>query len=84
MARASGAHAARAVLGDRRPFVREPYWFSDIGRLRIQQVGLASAACEWRHRDGLSVGYDASGRPACVLLMNTPQRLAEARRLLAA
>ena len=84
MARASGAHAARAVLGDRRPFVREPYWFSDIGRLRIQQVGLASAACEWRDRDGLSVGLDAAGRPACVLLMNTPQRLAEARRLLAA
>jgi 3-phenylpropionate/trans-cinnamate dioxygenase ferredoxin reductase subunit len=84
MARATGAHAARAVLGDGRPFVREPYWFSDIGRLRVQQLGLASAACEWHDRDGLAVGHDASGRPACVLLMNTPHRLAEARRLLAA
>src|SRR5947209_5538320 len=80
-ARASGAHAARSVLGDETPFVREPYWFSDIGRLRVQQVGLAAAAVEWRERDGLTVGHDNTGRPACVLLVNTPQRLAEARRL---
>jgi len=84
MARAGGAHAARSVLGDAAPFVREPYWFSDIGRLRVQQVGLAAAAVEWRERDGLTVGHDGAGRPACVLLMNTPQRLAEARRLVAA
>ena len=83
-ARASGAHAARSVLGDEAPFVREPYWFSDIGRLRVQQVGLAAAAVEWRDRDGLTVGHDETGRPACVLLVNTPQRLAEARRLVAA
>jgi NADPH-dependent 2,4-dienoyl-CoA reductase/sulfur reductase-like enzyme len=83
-ARASGAHAARSVLGDSTQFVREPYWFSDIGRLRIQQVGLAAAAVEWSDRDGLTVGHDRTGRPACVLLVNTPQRLAEARRLVAA
>jgi NADPH-dependent 2,4-dienoyl-CoA reductase/sulfur reductase-like enzyme len=83
-ARASGAHAARSALGDETPFVREPYWFSDIGRLRVQQVGLAAAAVEWRERDGLTVGHDERGRPACVLLVNTPQRLAEARRLVAA
>jgi 3-phenylpropionate/trans-cinnamate dioxygenase ferredoxin reductase component len=83
-ARASGAHAARSVMGDATPFRREPYWFSDIGRLRVQQVGLAAAAVEWCERDGLTVGSDGTGRPACVLLMNTPQRLAEARRLVAA
>ena len=84
MARAGGAHAARSALGDTRPFVREPYWFSDIGRLRVQQVGLAAAAVEWSDRDGLTVGHDESGRPACVLLVNTPTRLGEARRLVAA
>lgn len=83
-ARSSGAHAARSVLGDEAPFVREPYWFSDIGRLRVQQVGLAAAAVEWGQHDGLTVGRDTNGRPACVLLVNSPQRLADARRLVAA
>lgn len=83
-ARSGGAHVAAAILGSAAPFVREPYWFSDIGPLRIQQVGLQAEACEWRSRDGLSVGLDSSGRPTCVLLMNAPGRLAEARRLLAA
>jgi 3-phenylpropionate/trans-cinnamate dioxygenase ferredoxin reductase subunit len=83
-ARSSGAHVAAAILGSAEPFVREPYWFSDIGPLRIQQVGLQAEACEWRSHDGLRVGLDSSGRPSCVLLMNAPGRLAEARRLLAA
>jgi 3-phenylpropionate/trans-cinnamate dioxygenase ferredoxin reductase component len=83
-ARASGAHAADAVLGERAPYVREPYWFSDIGRLRIQQVGLAAAAGEWRLEDGLHVGRDADGRPACVVLLDLPSRLKAARELVAA
>ena len=83
-ARAGGAHVAAAILGACEPFVREPYWFSDIGPLRIQQVGRDAVVCEWRDRDGLTVGHDASGRAACVLLMNAPRRLGEARRLLAA
>jgi NADPH-dependent 2,4-dienoyl-CoA reductase/sulfur reductase-like enzyme len=83
-AQASGAHAADAVLGGTTAYARDPYWFSDIGPLRIQQVGLADAACEWAAADGLHVGHDTAGRPACVVLLDAPQRLNDARRLLAA
>jgi hypothetical protein len=71
-------------MGATSPFVREPYWFSDIGPLRIQQLGPDAEACEWHEHDGLAVGHDQHGRPTCVLLMNAPRRLGEARRLLAA
>ena len=33
--------------------------------------------------DGLAVGLDAAGAPACVVLLNAPARLREARELLA-
>ena len=84
MRRAGGDHVARAILGSRRPFERDPYWFSDIGPLRVQQIGFEPAVCEWSVRDGLHVGHADNGRPACVLLLNSPHRLNEARRLLAA
>ena len=83
-ARASGAHVADVVLGVRSTYARDPYWFSDIGPLRIQQVGFAPAACEWERRDGLHVGHDDRGRPACVVLFDAPGRLNDARRILAA
>jgi 3-phenylpropionate/trans-cinnamate dioxygenase ferredoxin reductase component len=83
-ARASGAHAADSVLGVRSTYARDPYWFSDIGPLRIQQVGFAPAACEWSRRDDLHVGHDDQGRPACVVLLDAPTRLNDARRILAA
>jgi 3-phenylpropionate/trans-cinnamate dioxygenase ferredoxin reductase subunit len=83
-ARSAGAHAAAAAMGATAPYVRDPYWFSDIGPLRIQQVGFAPAACEWSHRDGLHVGSGSDGHPACIVLLDSPQRLNDARRLLAA
>ncbi len=83
-ARASGRHVADAILGARTPYTRDPYWFSDLGPLRIQQVGSDTAACQWTERDGLHVGQGCDGRPACVVLLNAPQRLNEARRLVAA
>jgi NADPH-dependent 2,4-dienoyl-CoA reductase/sulfur reductase-like enzyme len=83
-ARASGVHAADSVLGARSTYARDPYWFSDIGPLRIQQVGFAPAACEWSRRDELHVGHDEQGRPACVVLLDAPARLNDARRMLAA
>ena len=79
----SGRHVAESILGSPEPYVREPYFFSDIGGLRIQQVGVADAAVEWREDDGLAVGLDAAGAPACVVLLNAPARLREARELLA-
>jgi NADPH-dependent 2,4-dienoyl-CoA reductase/sulfur reductase-like enzyme len=83
-ARAGGEHVASAILGSHEPFARDPYWFSDIGPLRVQQVGFEPAVCEWSVRDGLHVGHAKDGRAACVLLLNSPTRLNDARRLLAA
>ena len=81
----SGRHAAESILGSTDPYVREPYFFSDIGPLRIQQVGLADRAVEWDEDDeGLIVGRDTAGLPSCVLLLNAPTRLREARDLCAA
>ena len=80
----SGRHVAESILGSAAAYVRDPYFFSDVGPLRIQQVGCADAAVAWREQDGLSVGCDRSGAAACVLLMNAPTRLLEARELIAA
>jgi hypothetical protein len=63
--------------------VRDPYFFSDIGPLRIQQVGVADAAVDWHEDDGLVVGSDPYGAATCVLLLNAPARLREARELVA-
>jgi NADH dehydrogenase FAD-containing subunit len=79
----SGRHAADSVLGSSEPYVRDPYYFSDIGPLRVQQVGLASAVAAWRDEDGLMVGRDPDGRVAAVLFLNAPARLNEARSMLA-
>ncbi len=79
----SGRHVAESILGSSAPYTRDPYYFSDIGPLRIQQVGLVDAAVAWRDQDGLSVGCDEDGAPACVLFLNAPARLTEARELLA-
>ena len=75
---------ADAILGSPASYTRDPYWFSDIGPLRVQQVGFEPAVCGWSVRDGLHVGHADDGRTACVLLLNSPQRLNDARRLLAA
>ena len=79
----SGRHAADSVLGSSEPYVRDPYYFSDIGPLRVQQVGLASAVATWRDEAGLMVGRDPDGRVAAVLFLNAPARLNEARSMLA-
>ena len=79
----SGRHVADSILGSTTPYVREPYFFSDIGRLRIQQVGVGAAVVEWQEDDGLFVGRDLAGTTACVLLLNSPTRLLEARELVA-
>ena len=76
----SGRHVADAILGSSEPYVREPYFFSDIGSLRIQQVGVADAPPG-------GGGRRARRRPrrwrapACVVLLNSPARLREAREL---
>ncbi len=80
----SGRQAADGVLNIGEAYARDPYYFSDIGPLRIQQVGLAADAVEWADEDDLVIGRDAAGRVTAVLFLNAPARLKEARELLAA
>ncbi len=79
----SGRHVADAILGSSEPYVRDPYWFSDIGPLRLQLVGHSAAVADWADEDGLHVGRDECGEVAAVLLVNLPARLVEARNLVA-
>ena len=79
----SGRHVAQAILGDRTPYVRDPYWFSDIGPLRVQLVGMAESADTWHDENGLIVGRDQDGHVAAVMLINAPARLNEAREYVA-
>jgi NADPH-dependent 2,4-dienoyl-CoA reductase/sulfur reductase-like enzyme len=80
-AMASGRHVAEAITDHPSPYGREPYWFSDIGRVRIQVVGHEPAVSEWRRVDELLLGVDIRGRVACVVLVNQPARIREARGL---
>jgi 3-phenylpropionate/trans-cinnamate dioxygenase ferredoxin reductase subunit len=80
----SGRHVAEAILGDRTPYARDPYWFSDIGPLRLQLVGMAERADTWGDENGLLVGRDQDGQVAAVMLINAPARLNEAREYVAA
>ena len=59
----SGRQAADGVLGTGEPYARDPYYFSDIGPLRIQQVGLAADAVEWADEDDLIIGRHGGGSP---------------------
>jgi 3-phenylpropionate/trans-cinnamate dioxygenase ferredoxin reductase component len=77
----SGRHVADAIAGSAAPYIRDPYFFSDIGPLRIQQVGLPADVCEWSGDDSLIVGRDADERVACAVLIGAPARLREAREL---
>ncbi len=79
----SGRHVADSILGSPEPYVREPYFFSDIGRLRIQQVGVAGRRLRVVRGRRAGRRCDAAGAPACVVLLNSPARLREARELLA-
>jgi 3-phenylpropionate/trans-cinnamate dioxygenase ferredoxin reductase component len=83
-ARAGGAHVARSLKEGATPFAELPYWYSNIGDLRIQEVGDAGAARRWESADELNVGTDAQGRAVAVLLLNQPGRLRAARELIAA
>ncbi len=83
-AKASGAHAAQAILGEALPpYARDPYWFSDIAGLRIQVVGHLTAATRLVEDGDLLVGAGRDGHPVAVVLLDAPARLRDARALLA-
>ena len=89
VAKAQGAHAARAMLGATEPFAEVPYFWSDLADwASIEYVG---AAGDWDAEvaDGdvasgaFSVSYLEGGRLAARLSVNGAGDLDEARRLIA-
>jgi len=56
---------------------------SAIRRLDRRELQLADAAVDWDEDDGFVVGRNRDGVVACVLLLNAPARLNEARKLVA-
>lgn len=77
----TGEQAADAVAGVAAPYERLPYWWSDIGPRRLAEVGVAAQAATWAEESGLRVGRDEQGGPVCVLVVDEPRRLREARAL---
>jgi 3-phenylpropionate/trans-cinnamate dioxygenase ferredoxin reductase subunit len=80
----TGMLAADAILGRAEPYGRLPYWWSDIGPRRIAEVGVAGAAVDWDDADGLLAGRDEAGAIVCVLVVDQPRRMRDARRLVTA
>ena len=78
----TGEHVADTIAGKGGPYERLPYWWSDIGPRRLAEVGFAGAVANWAEEDGLHVGRDTSDEPACVLVVDAPRRLREARAIL--
>jgi 3-phenylpropionate/trans-cinnamate dioxygenase ferredoxin reductase component len=73
--------AAGAIAGDVAEYDALPYWWSDIGPLRVAEFGVASLVAEWNDEDGLLVGRDADDNVACVCVIGGPKRMREARAL---
>lgn len=81
-ARRTGAQAADSIVGAAGPLEAEPFWFSNIGPLHLQELGFGDSAEEWEEADGLHVGRDAAGDAVAVMVLS-PARLGDARALLA-
>lgn len=81
MAIGTGEHAADVIAGVASRLDRLPYWWSDIGPRRLAEVGWAGAVVEWADENGLHVGRDNGGQVVCVLVVDEPRRLREARAL---
>ncbi|MSO94725.1 MAG: FAD-dependent oxidoreductase [Thermoleophilia bacterium] len=77
----TGEHVADAIAGTTALYDRLPYWWSDIGPRRLAEVGFAGAVESWVEEDGLHVGRDGGGAPVCVLVVDAPRRLREARTI---
>lgn len=80
----TGEQAADAIAGQDDPYQRLPYWWSDIGPRRLAEVGWSEAVETWAEEDGLHLGRDAAGEVVCVLVVDAPRRLREARALVQA
>jgi 3-phenylpropionate/trans-cinnamate dioxygenase ferredoxin reductase subunit len=74
--------AAAAIAGEDGAYDRLPYWWTDIGPLRVAEVGCAQLAVEWTDDGELYVGRGEEGDVVCCTVINNPRRLREARELL--
>jgi len=73
-----GQHCARSLLGERKPFIHVPYFFSDVFNLSYEFWGDPSGAEEIvEHGDmsssSFSVWWLRQGRMAAAFLMNRPE-----------
>lgn len=73
-----GQHCARALLGERMPFIHVPYFFSDVFDLSYEFWGDPSGANEIVERGDMSsssfsVWWLRQGRLAAAFLMNRPE-----------
>jgi NADPH-dependent 2,4-dienoyl-CoA reductase/sulfur reductase-like enzyme len=78
-----GQHCARALLGERKPFIHVPYFFSDVFDLSYEFWGDPSGAEEIVERGDLSsssfsVWWLRQGKLAAAFLMNRPEAEREA------
>ena len=78
-----GQHCARALLGERRPFIHVPYFFSDVFDLSYEFWGDPSGADEIVERGDLntnsfSVWWLAGSRVVAAFVMNRPSEEREA------
>ena len=84
-----GRHAARGMLGDKRPYAVVPYFFSDLSDWEsLEYVGGASDWDEVLRRGDpgggeFSAWYVESGRLVAALSVGRSEDLPEARRLIA-
>jgi len=78
-----GQHCARALVGERTPFVHVPYFFSDVFDLSYELWGDPSGAEEVIERGDLwsrsfSIWWLRQGRLAAAFVMNRPEEEREA------
>lgn len=73
-----GKHAAGLLMGERRPFVHVPYFFSDVFDLSFEVWGDAEGADQVIHqgdlgRGAFSVWWLREGRTIAAFVMNRPE-----------
>ena len=78
----TGEQVAASIVGNAGAYDRLPYWWSDIGPRRLAEVGFAGAVTSWTEEDGLRVGRNTAGESVCVLVVDAPRRLRDARAML--
>jgi NADPH-dependent 2,4-dienoyl-CoA reductase/sulfur reductase-like enzyme len=76
-AKTQGQHAARALLGEREPYVHVPYFFSDVFDLSYEFWGDAAGADEVVHRGDISSGsfsvwWLSGGKLVAAFVMDRP------------